>query len=44
MASIVKVPRNNTADYDFIAFSFGGKHSVEDFGIYRTGKNDGYSS
>ena len=33
--SIVKVPRDNSADYDFIAFSFDGKHSVEDFGIYR---------
>ena len=43
MASIVKVPKNSHADYDFLAFSFGGKHSVEDFGVYRTGKNDGYS-
>jgi hypothetical protein len=33
--SIVKVPRNKNVDYDFIAFSFNGKHSYEDFGIYR---------
>lgn len=44
MASIVKVPRNNTADYDFIAFSFDGKHSIEDFGIYRVSdNNNGYN-
>lgn len=33
--SIVKVPKNKNMDYDFIAFSFNGKHSYEDFGIYR---------
>jgi hypothetical protein len=44
MASIVKVPKNNTADYDFIAFSFDGKHSIEDFGIYRVSDgNTGYN-
>lgn len=35
MKSIVKVPNNAKADYDFIAFSFNGKHSVEDFHLYR---------
>jgi predicted phage tail component-like protein len=44
MPSIVKVPTNTNADYDFIAFSFNGKHSYEDMGIYRTSDgNDGYS-
>jgi hypothetical protein len=32
----IYVPKNNKADYDYIAFSFRDKHSVEDFGIYRT--------
>jgi predicted phage tail component-like protein len=35
MGSIIKVPRDTVADYDYIAFSFDGKHSYEDFGIYR---------
>jgi hypothetical protein len=35
MSTIVKVPNNTSIDYDFIAFSFKGKHSFEDFGIYR---------
>ena len=43
MASIVKVPKNNV-DYDFIAFSFNGLHSYEDFGIYRTSDGDGYKT
>ena len=43
MASIVKVPKDNTADYDFIAFSFDGKHSYEDFGIYRVSDGDRYN-
>ena len=42
--SIVKVPEIKDMDYDFIAFSFKGKHSYEDFGIYRTSdSNTGYS-
>jgi hypothetical protein len=42
MAVIVKVPQNN-ADYDFIAFSFDGYHSYEDFGIYRTSDGSRYA-
>lgn len=44
MASIVKVPTKEEVDYDFIAFSFNGLHSVEDFGIYRTSDGDRYNS
>ena len=40
--SVVKVPRDKTADYDFIAFSFNGKHSYEDFGIYRVSDGNMY--
>ena len=41
--STIKVPTDTGADYDFIAFSFNGKHSYEDFGIYRTSdSNAGY--
>lgn len=44
MSTIVKVPNNTNADYDFIAFSFKGKHSYEDFGIYRVSDdNSGYN-
>lgn len=41
---IVKVPTNKVTDYDFIAFSFNGKHSYEDFGIYRVSNGDRYDS
>lgn len=41
--SIVKVPDDKYADYDFIAFSFNGKHSYEDFGIYRTSGGKDYT-
>lgn len=41
--SIVKVPRDKIADYDFIAFSFNGKHSYEDFGIYRVADGERYN-
>ena len=42
--STIKIPTDTGADYDFIAFSFNGKHSFEDFGIYRTSDgNTGYS-
>jgi hypothetical protein len=41
---IVKVPTNEFADYDFIAFSFNGQHSYEDFGIVRTSDGDRYES
>ena len=43
MPSIVKVPKDNEADYDFIAFSFDGLHSIEDFGIYRVSDGDRYN-
>lgn len=42
--SIVKVPLDTTADYDFTAFTFNGYHSYEDFGIYRTSDGDRYNS
>lgn len=29
-------------DFDFIGFTFNGKHSYDDFGIYRTSNNDMY--
>ena len=32
-----------TRDYDFIGFTFGGKHSIDDFGIYRTSDGDRYN-
>lgn len=43
MASIVKIPTNSSMDYDFIAFSFNGMHSYEDFGIYRVSDGDRYN-
>lgn len=42
MAVIVKIPQKNV-DYDFIAFSFNGYHSYEDFGIYRTSNSSRYT-
>lgn len=36
----IKVPKDTKADYDYIAFSFCGLHSYEDFGIYRIGGAD----
>ena len=45
MPTIVKVPNNVNADYDYIAFSYKGKHSYEDFGIYRVSDGtDGYNN
>ena len=42
--SIIKTPKNGTYDYDYIAFNFRGKHSYEDFGIYRVSdNNNGYA-
>lgn len=32
-----------TRDYDFIGFTYGGKHSIDDFGIYRTSDGDRYN-
>lgn len=40
--SIVKVP-SNAGDMDFLAFSFNGKHSWDDFGIIRTSDGDRYN-
>lgn len=43
--SIVKVPVNaENGDYDFLAFSFNGKHSYDDFGIYRVSDGDRYNT
>lgn len=42
MASMVKVPKNQSMDYDYLAFSFNGFHSIEDFGIYRISENGMY--
>ena len=42
--SIVKAFRDKDMDYDFIAFSFKGKNSYDDFGIYRTSDGDRYNT
>ena len=42
MTSIVKVPKKQKADYDYLAFSFNGFHSIEDFGVYRISENGIY--
>lgn len=42
--SIVKAFRDKEMDYDFIAFSFKGKNSYDDFGIYRTSDGDRYNT
>ena len=41
--SIVKISPNTTGDMDFLAFSFNGKHSWDDFHIYRTSEGDRYN-
>lgn len=41
--SIVKVPKDSSADYDFIAFSFNGYHSWEDLSIVRVIDGDRYN-
>lgn len=41
--SIVKVPSTASGDMDFLAFSFNGRHSWVDFGIYRVGDSDRYN-
>lgn len=44
MTRIIQAPRDEKADYDYIAFSFKGKHSFEDFGIYRVSNDQsGYN-
>lgn len=40
--SIVKVPTTASGDFDFLAFSFNGKHSYDDFGIYRVSSGGRY--
>ena len=32
-----------TRDYDFIGITFDGKHSIDDFGIYRTSDGNRYN-
>ena len=41
--SIVKVPSQEAQGLDFLAFSFNGKHSWDDFHIYRTSDGDRYN-
>jgi predicted phage tail component-like protein len=43
MASIVKIPSTAGRDFDFLAFSFNGKHSWDDFKIYRTSDGSRYN-
>lgn len=43
MPSIVKVPTDNAADYDFLAFSYKGLHSYQDFGLIRVSDGDRYN-
>ena len=39
----VKVPKNEKADYDYIAFSFNGYHSFEDLRLIRTSDSNRYN-
>jgi hypothetical protein len=39
----VYAPKDSNADYDYIAFSFDGKHSYEDLHIIRTSDGDRYN-
>jgi hypothetical protein len=41
--SIVTIPSTAQYDYDYLAFSFNGKHSWDDFGIYRVNDGDRYN-
>ena len=41
--SIVTVPSTAKYDYDYLAFSFNGKHSWDDFNIYRVSDGDRYN-
>lgn len=43
MESIVRIPKNSTIDYDYIAFSFDNLHSYEDMGIVRVSDGDRYN-
>lgn len=40
---IVYAPKDSSTDYDYIAFSFNGKHSYEDLHIIRTSDGDRYN-
>lgn len=40
---IVYAPKDPTFDYDYVAFSFNGKNSYDDFGIYRTSDSGRYN-
>jgi predicted phage tail component-like protein len=44
MSTTIKSPESNTMDYDFLAFSFNGQHSLDDFHLYRTSDGDRYNS
>ena len=41
-ASVVKVPKTQ-GDLDFLAFSFNGLHSYDDFKIYRVSDGSRYN-
>jgi hypothetical protein len=41
--SIVKVPRSTGSGMDFLAFSFNGRHSYDDFNIYRISDSSRYN-
>ena len=43
MASTVRVPNDFNFDYAYVAFSFNGRNSYDDFGIYRTSDGSQYS-
>ena len=40
--SRIKVPSTACTDFDFLAFSFNGKHSYDDFGLYRVSNGSRY--
>lgn len=42
--SIVKTPSTAEQDFDFLAFSFNGKHSWDDFGLYRVSSGNRYNT
>ena len=40
----ITVPSTAAGDFDFLAFSFNGKHSYDDFKLYRVGDGDRYNT
>ena len=40
---IVYTPKDPNFDYDYVAFSFNGKNSYDDFGIYRVSEGSKYN-